>query len=752
MNIVIWFFVIIALIILVNYATTKLINNDIAQESFGNSVIDNDIILTYAEILQRQPSTKELIEQGRNINGGLITMNDLRQRLITSDEYQRLKKLQSNELSPELPRVIEDANIMNKVSKLYEAELLIDIPSNILLPLKDIYIYLGYNDKSFRAMLRSKNYDNFENDLQYSYNNNLNYEMTMSLFLNYFDPATLKAVGFTISDNAPNGAAVSDKLNRTIEDRDGNSTNLLSQIDTIANGIFDINQAAKNLKTPTNKVKLFKEKPRKDKSGKILDVDNLTAGDADMITPQMLASYNNKELQSLTPDLLFQLLQSKPQVFEKLSPQQVLAFSPSQINQIANIVSAIFGNSGKLVSDLSSEYIASLPLFEVRVLPIDILNQFSKEQIAAFTTMQIFVLSQQQKDALQITHNLTKLPDELKAGFSPSTLENNFNFHFKPLTPTQLDVLTPAEILGLPDDQKALFTNDQMKNEVNNRSFDYTSRPPAQVNLDQLYHYTGTGSGHIYTGFGNNKGHDHAHAHGSSLTGLQGMGSSLNPATAKSQKINASTLTAAQIAALTPDQISSLTVQQILQIDPAVFSAFTADHRKLFTSAQNHAFLLNEINRKIPDVTSGHADQYIKLTHEQHKIDNQIHAIGSGAPQAHQNNTQPISHGSSHGSSDTHHSYGPSPPPAHGSPYHAPAPPLAHGSPYHAPAPPPAHGSPYHAPIPPPPPAHGSPYHAPPPSPAQNHPPPPPQNHPPSPAHGSPYHAPVPPLPQNAKR
>ena len=74
MNIVIWFFVIIALIILVNYATTKLINNDIAQESFGNSVIDNDIILTYAEILQRQPSTKELIEQGRNINGGLTTL------------------------------------------------------------------------------------------------------------------------------------------------------------------------------------------------------------------------------------------------------------------------------------------------------------------------------------------------------------------------------------------------------------------------------------------------------------------------------------------------------------------------------------------------------------------------------------------------------------------------------------------------------------------------------------------------------
>ena len=498
MNIVIWFFVIIVLIILVKYATNKLIDSHTTHESFGNSVIDNDIILTYAEVLQRQPNTRELIEQSRNINSGLITMDDLRQRLITGEEYQRLKKLQSNELSPELPKVIEDTNLMNKVSKLYESELLTDIPSNIILPLKDIYVYLGYNDKAFKAMLRSKNYDNFESDLQYSYNNNLNYEMTMSLFFNYFDPATLKSIAFSINDSVPRGALLTERISRTIEDTDGDSTNLLSQIDSIANGVFDINKAARNLNTPTNKVKLLKEKKNQHQNNNASllpkDIYEMTARNANLITADMIASFNTQQLQAMSPDLLFELLKLNADVFKKLTEQQVLSFTPVQINQVSLAISATFANSKTLVSDLTPDYIASLSFFEIRVMPNDILNQFSASQIKALTPLQILVLSQDQKQALQITNNLNKLSDELRAGFTPSTMENDFAFQFQPLTPVQLSLLTPAELLGLPDQQKQLITNDQMKSDVDNRTFDYTSRPPAQVNLDQLYDYTGLGS------------------------------------------------------------------------------------------------------------------------------------------------------------------------------------------------------------------------------------------------------------------
>jgi len=498
MNIVIWFFVIIVLIILVKYATNKLIDSHTTHESFGNSIIDNDIILTYAEVLQRQPNTRELIEQSRNINSGLITMDDLRQRLITGEEYQRLKKLQSNELSPELPKVIEDTNLMNKVSKLYESELLTDIPSNIILPLKDIYVYLGYNNKAFKAMLRSKNYDNFESDLQYSYNNNLNYEMTMSLFFNYFDPTTLKSIAFSINDSVPRGALLTERISRTVEDTDGDSTNLLSQIDSIANGVFDINKAARNLNTPTNKVKLLKEKNNhhQNNNASLLpkDIYEMTARNANLITADMIASFNTQQLQAMSPDLLFELLKLNADVFKKLTEQQVLSFTPVQINQVSLAISATFANSKTLVSDLTPYYIASLSFFEIRVMPNDILNQFSASQIKALTPLQILVLSQDQKQALQITNNLNKLSDELRAGFTPSTMENDFAFQFQPLTPVQLSLLTPAELLGLPDQQKQLITNDQMKSDVDNRTFDYTSRPPAQVNLYELYDYTGLGS------------------------------------------------------------------------------------------------------------------------------------------------------------------------------------------------------------------------------------------------------------------
>ena len=241
MNIVIWFFVVIILIILVIFVSNKINKKSIEEsEEFSNNTntINSEIIMVFAEILQRQPSSKELMTHTRDISIGKITINDLRQRLITSEEYRRLKLLQSNELTPELPNVIADANLMNVVSSIYNNELLSDPPSNMILPLRDIYVYLGYDKKALRAMLRSKNYSMFEQDIQHSYNNNLNYEMAMSLFFNYYDAKELKLISKGISDKEPEGATLNDRVSRTINDVDGNSMKLLHDIDMLASETY----------------------------------------------------------------------------------------------------------------------------------------------------------------------------------------------------------------------------------------------------------------------------------------------------------------------------------------------------------------------------------------------------------------------------------------------------------------------------------------------------------------------------------
>ena len=145
MDIIIYYGLILILIIILSQIIQKK-----KIEKFAS--IDNDVMINtvetkiigiYYDILKRQPKSDELRTEVIQINSGELTYDGLRRKLIDSDEYHRLIKLQSNELVPELPKMIADRDLVNKISNIYFEQIHAIIPVDLIYPLRDIYIYLN---------------------------------------------------------------------------------------------------------------------------------------------------------------------------------------------------------------------------------------------------------------------------------------------------------------------------------------------------------------------------------------------------------------------------------------------------------------------------------------------------------------------------------------------------------------------------------------------------------------------------------
>jgi len=119
---------------------------------------DNGILEVYQEVLGRQPSPTELGTQRNAIATGQKSVAGLRRELRDSDEYVRTLKLQSNAMAPELPKLINDRDILDLITYMYRLERKKEIPRNMLLPLRDTYAYYNYDNARFRAFLRLKKY------------------------------------------------------------------------------------------------------------------------------------------------------------------------------------------------------------------------------------------------------------------------------------------------------------------------------------------------------------------------------------------------------------------------------------------------------------------------------------------------------------------------------------------------------------------------------------------------------------------
>ena len=151
--------------------------------------IGERIVNLYHEVLSRPPTSKELIESARALKSNQLTWDGLRQRLMDADEYMMNIKLQSNQITPELKKMMSDSRIIAEISNIYLHVIKRDIESEMILPMRDIYIALSYNPFALVAMLSDSKYPAFEEDLLRE--EDLDKKITLDLFTRTFDQPAL---------------------------------------------------------------------------------------------------------------------------------------------------------------------------------------------------------------------------------------------------------------------------------------------------------------------------------------------------------------------------------------------------------------------------------------------------------------------------------------------------------------------------------------------------------------------------------
>lgn len=235
--------------------------------SSDGSTMEEHVIALYETILQRQPSSKEMIDATRNLYNGTWTEVGLRQRLIHSDEYQRMIKLQSNDLAPELQKMIADRALVQRISVLYKEERKETIPEHMVLPLKDVYVMLEYNEYAFRAFLRNKKFKYLEEDVK-SGSSSLDKETLKAYIekemgsLDTFvaegekiaKAEAEKAAATTASAGTPGvaGASAKEKVCRTVNDKDSDMTPMVNDIVSRSQRVFNKDELAKMLDKQQN--------------------------------------------------------------------------------------------------------------------------------------------------------------------------------------------------------------------------------------------------------------------------------------------------------------------------------------------------------------------------------------------------------------------------------------------------------------------------------------------------------------------
>lgn len=242
--------------------------------------VENKVIELYNELLQRQPSPKEIHNQSLDIVKGQLTLDELRQRIINSDEYQINMKMQSNTIVPEIHKMVSDRALLDRITDIYMQELKLIVPSRMILPLKDLYVYFNYNEGALRALLRDPQYLTFEQEVVTT--ESLAYIELIAIFKRYYVYDTLIASGNIINNQMvpvsdlsvdygtaeAMGIKLSHRNYRSIDDRDTNSGIILNQLNQNQD-VLDKDLAATAL--GQNKVVLY------DANGNPIDLTKLSA-------------------------------------------------------------------------------------------------------------------------------------------------------------------------------------------------------------------------------------------------------------------------------------------------------------------------------------------------------------------------------------------------------------------------------------------------------------------------------------------
>lgn len=124
------------------------------------------IINTYKKVLNRNPTQEELTQNVRLFRTGENDENKLRIVLYNSTEYAMSAKVQSNEIGNELEYAYAKEDMLTLIAKMYYDELNVEVPKNMLMPLRDVFMYFENDQYLFRAFLISDHYVLFENEVK----------------------------------------------------------------------------------------------------------------------------------------------------------------------------------------------------------------------------------------------------------------------------------------------------------------------------------------------------------------------------------------------------------------------------------------------------------------------------------------------------------------------------------------------------------------------------------------------------------
>jgi len=178
------------------YTSNLYLSHYKTPEQANNEYIIMSVIKS---VLNRSPTSSELIRYSEQIENNELDEHLLKIQLMNSTEYRKNIKLQSNDVAIDLEYAYAKEDMISYVSKLYFDERSIEVPRVMLLPLRDLYVYLQNNEYLFRAVLTHSNYSLFEKEV--SETRLLTKSSLAEIFNRYFLLYDIKVIANTIKRN-----------------------------------------------------------------------------------------------------------------------------------------------------------------------------------------------------------------------------------------------------------------------------------------------------------------------------------------------------------------------------------------------------------------------------------------------------------------------------------------------------------------------------------------------------------------------
>jgi len=159
------------------------------EEPFLSTQDTQRVIDTYNAILKRNPTKEELNKHVRALDKNEYPVSEIELRLYNSDEYQRIIKTQTDILASETTRILQEKEIIDYVKTVYQYAFKKKPEKDILLPLKDLFIYFDFNPYKLLALFRQSSYREFEADFKNT--KNLTKQLLIDMYLARFDDIKL---------------------------------------------------------------------------------------------------------------------------------------------------------------------------------------------------------------------------------------------------------------------------------------------------------------------------------------------------------------------------------------------------------------------------------------------------------------------------------------------------------------------------------------------------------------------------------